>query len=382
MAGGLGALVVAMIAVLLPPAAQATTKTGCSGDPGVVHRFAIPIPAKPRTGIALWTASHASGIYALPSGRPKGLVVFAHGHGNTPEGAWPWHLERVARDDGVIAVAMDYYGDANDPHIKTFNFPLKPDWGWRVAEGADYSIAAARAFDKACPRLKTIVMYGVSMGGNTAGLAVAARAHRASNPRRPLFDYLVDVEGVVNMTETYLEGRAVAVAVNSASARLAPAEIEEEVGGTPLTQPARFAQRTVNSRLGDIAGSGVKGIIVVHAVDDGLVGYNESREFVAGLAVERVPVDLFTVGTRNRPDNDTTLDGYATGMVPGFKAPLVGHAWEGSPGPKGGVMNVVIKTGFDRLAALLAGQRPGCYREFLVNGRPDGSSVITPDPNR
>jgi hypothetical protein len=43
-------------------------------------------------------------------------------------------------------------------------------------------------------------------------------------------------------------------------------------------------------------------------------------------------------------------------------------------------MNVVIKTGFDRLAALLAGQRPGCYREFLVNGRPDGSSVITPDP--
>lgn len=352
------------------------------GDPSVATSFSIPVPASPRTGIALWTADQATGWYALPARRPRGLVVFAHGHGNTPAGAWLSHLTQVAQQDAVIAVAMDYYADQQDPAMTP---PLDPTFGWRVAEGADYSIAAARAFDAACPRLKTIVMYGISMGGNTAGLAVAARAHRVRHPHRPLFDYLFDVEGVVNLTEQYFEAN---IADKAIAPQKAVREIEEETGGPlgPATASA-YLSRTVVARIADIAASGIRGVVLAHSVDDGLVPYNQTREFAAELAAEHVPVDLFSVGTRNGPeqkppDDDTTLDSYVTSHIPGFQSPLNGHGWEGSPGSDPNIpMNVVIKTGFDRLAALFnLDQRPGCYREFVVNGQSDGSIQTTPRP--
>ena len=83
------------------------------------------------------------------------LVVFFHGYGHTAEN-WTADLERVAAQDHVIALAMDYRGNVHGT----------PNHGWRVAEGAADSIAAARGFDKAGPRLTTIGAYGVSMGCN------------------------------------------------------------------------------------------------------------------------------------------------------------------------------------------------------------------------
>jgi hypothetical protein len=312
----------------------------------------------------------ATGIYALPARRPKGLVVFAHGHNNTPEQAWEGHLRDAARNDGVIAVAMDYY----DPHPPS---PLPAGvgpqtYGWRVSEGADFSVAAARAFEAAC-RPRTTVMYGVSMGGNTAGLAVAERAKRP-NGKGPVFDYLFDIEGVMNVTETYLEA--------TATQNYAQGEIEEEMGGSLAQAPAAYRQRTVVSRMSDLEASGVHGVIIVQAVDDGLVPYDQTREFAGGLAAGGLPVDLYTVGTRGKVNTtnpnplnltgnpgcatadecQTTADGYVTGNVPGFVSPFAGHGWEGSN------TQVVITTGLSRLAALLNhGQRPHGYHEYFVD---------------
>jgi hypothetical protein len=341
----------------------------CTGDPSQIHSFSLAVPAgQPTTGLHDGPGTLAAGIYALPAHKPKGLVLFAHGHNNTPEGAWEGHLRDTARRDGVIAVAMDYY-DATPPSPLPAGVGPQT-YGWRVAEGADFSIAAAREFDAAChPR--AIVMYGVSMGGNTAGLAVAERARRADG-RRPLFDYLFDIEGVMNVTETYLEA--------AGTQNYAQAEIEEEMGGSLQQAPAAYQQRTVLTRVPDIAAGGTKGVVIVQAVDDGLVPYDQTREFAAALAANHVPVDVFTVATRGKidatnpnplnPTNNpgcpnpdecqTTLDGYATGQIPGYVSAFAGHGWEGSN------TQVVITTGFDRLAALINdGHPPNGHHEYL-----------------
>jgi hypothetical protein len=343
----------------------------CTGDPSQIHSLSITLPTdQATTGLHDHPGTVVTGIYALPSGPPKGLVVFAHGHNNTPEGAWETHMRDTAQRDGVIAAAVDYY-DPNPPSPLPAGVGPQT-YGWRVAEGADFSVAAARAFDRVChPR--TIVMYGVSMGGNTAGLAVAERAKRA-NGRRPLFDYLFDIEGVVNLTETYLEA--------ASTQSYAQSEIEEETGGSPAKAPAAYQQRTVVSRVPDIAAGGIRGVVIVQAVDDGLVPYNQTREFATALVLRGVPVDVFTVGSRgkintskpnplNLTDNpgcssrdecQTTMDSYVTDHIPGFVSPFAGHGWEGSN------TQDVITTGFARLSALLnAGRRPRGYHEYVVD---------------
>lgn len=350
--------------------AAAENGLGCTGDPSQIQPLTLTIPkSQPTTGLHDGPGTTATGIYALPTGKPKGLVVFAHGHNNTPEGAWEAHLRDTAQCDGVIAVAMDYY-DPSPP--SPLPAGVGPDsYGWRVSEGADFSITAARAFEHACHPAK-IVMYGVSMGGNTAGLAVAERARRTDG--KPLFDYLFDVEGAMNVTETYLE----AVATQN----YAQQEIEEEMGGSLQQAPDAYRQRTVVARVPDIAAAGVRGVVIVHALVDGLVPYDQTREFAAALAAEHIPVSIYTVLTRGKlqtanpnPLNltgnpgcasadecQTTLDGYVTGSIPGFVSPFAGHGWEGSS------TQVVITTGFDRLAALFnAGVAPSGYDEHLVD---------------
>lgn len=374
------ALGVATVSDARPISRAARARLACTGDPSQIKSFALTIPAgQQTTGLYDHPGTVASGIYALPARKPKGLVVFAHGHNNTPEGAWEAHLQDTARRDGVIAVAMDYYDP--DPPSPLPAGVGPQTYGWRVAEGADFSVAAAREFDAAChPR--TTVMYGVSMGGNTAGLAAAERAHRAGG-KRPLFDYLFDIEGVMNVTETYLEA--------TATQSYAQAEIEEEMGGSLAQAPAAYQQRTVLTRVPDIAAGGTRGVVIVQAVDDGLVPYDQTREFAPALAAAGVPVDVFTVITRGKIDTtnpnplnltnnsgcsshdecQTTLDGTVTGHIPGFVSPFAGHGWEGSN------TQVVVTTGFDRLAALFDhGRRPAGYHEYLVD--PNVGTVPAP----
>lgn len=330
----------------------------CSGDPTAVQRLPLTVD-----GVATY------GYYVLPAQRPRGLVVVAHGYQRAADSEIG-HLLWLAQRDGVIAVAMDNHGQTDIAPQP--GQTLMSSRGWRVQEGADDSVAAAKAFDRSCPQLPTIDILGVSMGGNTSGLAVAERARRRGG--RPLFDYWVDVEGAVNVTETYLEARGDAQTGN-AYATDAAADIEQEMGGQPQQVPDAYRAHTVVARADDIKASGLRGVVYVHAIDDGLVPHNQTRELEARLHALGVAGDVFSVATRGSGESGTTLSGDVLGAAdPSYTSPFAGHGSESS------FTQLVVNTGYARLDALLRlGQTPGCLREFVVDG---DTGTTTPDPTQ
>jgi hypothetical protein len=321
--------------------AKNRSPVACTGNPDRVHRLDITV-----------AGTDTFGLYAVPRHRAKGIVVFAHGYGHTAY-SWAEHVKRVARRDGVIAVAMNYHGQRNVPPAKGETLPSSR--GWRVSEGAQDSIAAAKLFDRRCRTGGLNTVYGVSMGGNTSGL-VAAAAPKDSHGR-PLFDYWFAVEPAVNVSETWAEATLVAQSGNT-YARNATEDIEQETGGTPADVPDAYRERTVVARIPDIADAGLRGVVVVHGVDDGLVPYNQSRELVAGLRAAGVPVDDTTIGTRGSGEAGTTLSGNVLGQL-GQTSPFAGHGSEVS------MTQLVITTGFAALDALYRStERPTCRNSF------------------
>jgi pimeloyl-ACP methyl ester carboxylesterase len=285
--------------------------------------------------------------FALPNGKPRGLVVFAHGFHNSAI-TWRDNLKEAARRDDVVAVAMNYR------HQETNLDQTSPDYGrstgYRVIEGGEDSIAAARRMIRRCERLRkrTVVLYGVSMGGNASGLA-AARTPKRPGGKRPLFDYWFDIEGITDVVQEYLGARALSGFV-PAAAELA-AGIERDFGGTYEERTGLYERQSIVNRAPDIKASGIKGAVLVHATDDGTVPYSQSEEMFQRLSDVGVRSQFFTVNPSGAP---------------------VDHGGETDR------THPVIQTGFDRLAALYNdGIRPRCFQEFGVDG---ASGVITPDP--
>ncbi len=315
----------------------------CQGDPADWQTLNITVNGTPTFG-----------VFAMPKTPAKGIVVFAHGYGHG-SASWIKHVSDTAARDGVVAVAMNYRGQAAD------------NLGWHVREGAEDSIAAAQFFNSICNKAKTIVMYGVSMGGNTSGLAVAAQAKRLKLPNQrvadPLFDYWFDIEGAVNVTETYLEARGLALSGNAFAAQ-AVKDIQAEMGGPIETAHDRYLHETVVNRVDDIVASNANlGVVTVHGVDDGLVGANQTPEIVALLRAHGIKVDSFTALTRgSKSESGTTLDGYVTGNIPGFESPFAGHANEESD------THIVGAAGFERLALLFSRNVTPACRVGVLDG--------------
>ena len=338
---------VAMMLLGLPSAAHANP--GCmDGDDGSIP-FSLMVDGQ-----------EATGRYALPASYPTGLVAFSHGYGHTSK-SWDVHLRNAARDLNVIAVAMDYRGT----QIINPEAEIPSSRGWRVAEGAADAIAASQLFDQSCPGMGTFVNMGVSMGGNTSGLIAAAGAKRTTGA--PLFDYWIDVEGATNVIETYHEASALAP-VNTFAAN-AKADIEQEMGGTFAEKPDVYQERAVVTRADDIAASGVKGVVLVHGVDDGLVPYNQSREMAEALWNAGVGYDFYTVHRRDaQTEQDTTITGTIVGnFQPDYVSPFAGHASEKS------TTHIIMRKSFEALASMYGtepGRKPSneCRREFDVDG--------------
>ena len=258
--------------------------------------------------------------------------------------------ERTARTLGVIAVPPDYRGPHDDLSAK----PLPSSRGWRVSEGAVDTVEAAKLFDRSCLKGKGHnVLYSVSMGGNTAGLALALQPKRVNG--RPMFDEWVDVEGDANMSETYA-GAAALAGVNAFAAN-AKADIEEETGGTPDEVPQAYADRSVVTRVDDVAASGIKGVVMVHGVMDGLVTHDISRQLQLLLLQNGVPVDMTAFLTHSSgSEPGTTIDGYApTGQT----SPFAGHASEASE------THDVGMAGFAKLAELYNGVAVRCQERTV-----------------
>ena len=305
---------------------------------------------------------NANGHYALPARPAETLLVFAHGYGHTSV-SWKHHLSAAAKK-GYAAVAMDYRGleispDANDDG-------LPESRGWPAMAGAEDSVAAAQHFDTACRGFDTIAILGVSMGANMAGLAVALAGDQGLKKANddPLFDYWFDIEGAVNVIETYMEARALAPA-NEYAAR-AYEDIKNEMGGEDIeSDPAPYQERAVVTRVDDIAAAALDGIVVVHGLNDGLVPYNQSRELVPQLVAAGIPTEMFTVTTRDGDsEKETTLTGYATDPLTGgaHVSPLAGHASEMS------TTHIVMNVAFQQLFETLEGEAVQPYFEYLVYG--------------
>lgn len=292
------------------------------------------------TGIGLTsTLGLASGRYALPeAAAPTQLVVMFHGNHND-SCSWRQHLQNVAAL-GAVTVAMDYTGQRQTP---------VEHYGWFVRGGAADSIAAAQYFMARYPSIKEVFALAVSMGGNTSGLAIASPdAVRADDT--PLFDYWVVAEGAHNLIEEYQIIRAVAPAVPAAV--IAQQEIEEENGGAFEEVPDRYAEITNVARVTDMAG--LKGAVLVHGIDDGLVPTNQSREMFLALTANGVTSHLYTIGTNGGAESGTTATAIPLGPVLGalgqpYESPLAGHGWEGSQ------THLVMRTLLDQLYALMAG---------------------------
>ena len=283
-------------------------------------RADVPCPHL-QAGVHPYTIDGDTGFVGEPDhGQPTTLVVFFHGYGHD---ACDWaqnHLGDVARDDHVLTVAMDY------PR-------------WRVQEGADASVAAVHDLRAQHPSITTVIAYGVSMGGNASGLALA--------DTKGVFQWWWDVEGATNVIETYNEARAVALSGN-AFAKAAQADIEDEMGGPIEQHPDRYQHGDVLARTSDVVASGVQGVVMCHGVGDGLVPYDQSREMAAALRANDKLVDFTSFVTRTSgSEPGTVLDGYLP--VP-HDSPFAGHADEDSH------TQDVGNCGFERL------------HDFLVKG--------------
>ena len=318
----------------------------CSGEPSAVKTLNLTVAGVPTYG-----------YYSVPSGTPKGVVVVGHGYPQTAQSMVPL-LPGIAGRDGVIAVAMDYHGtiDLEGPTGTTSR-------GWRVAEGAEDSIAAVRAFEAACqagnPRFVNSA-FGVSMGGNMTGLAVSQHATRTDGSG--LFDYWFDVSGVTDVPEIYTDATVISLApLGSIQAigKNAKADIEAEMGGNPVLALLTYLNRSPALKASTMKASGLKGVVVAHGVLDGEVTSDQSDQMVAALALAGVPTDYYTsVFKAPETPPGLTLDGDILGLIPGYESPFAGH-----------VNAIVLETALGRLDALYqAGTAPSGLHLTLVDG--------------
>ena len=332
------ALVVAALAVgavpalAKPPGAPGNPKT----PPGLAKKSCVDSDDATRSLALSVGGGTATGRYAVPSQLPETLVVFAHGYGHN-SASWVDHMRKAASEHGVLAVAMDYrgtYEQTNEDDSTTIR-------GWFVKEGAADMVAATQHFRTACPSISQTVLFGVSMGGNASGLALASAADQRGPDGKPLFDYWFDVEGAVNVVETYA-GASVLAPANTFAAN-AKADIEDEMNATFEEDPEGYADLAVVSHMDEIEASGVKGVAVIHAIEDGLVPYNQAREIVPELVTRSIPTEVYTIGTKGEGESGTTISGYS----PVKDSPFAGHASETSE------THLVMATALDRLWSLI-----------------------------
>src|SRR5258705_9011009 len=100
--------------------------------------------------------------------------------------------------------------------------------------------------------------------------------------------------------------------------------------------------------------STLKGAVVVHGVDDGLVTTDQSPQRAAALNGVGVPAHLYTAilcGEAECGSNATAIvaDPIFAQLGQPYPAAFAGHGWEGSD------TQIVIKTGFIKLWELMAG---------------------------
>jgi hypothetical protein len=323
------------------------TSGAAAGDGGVVvesivtDSAAVQAASPPTTGIADQAA--VTGLLAYVAGtQPTRLVVFCHGLGHDIEIGWAEHIRRTVRPDTAV-VATNYRDNDKLP----------------ILRGAQDTIAATLYAKQRFPSVETVYLLGISLGGAVSGTAITESVH-VTPDGRGLYDYWVDVEGLSNLIEAWTEAAGAAPEFAGF--------MEEETGGTPLTQPEAYMRRSTALRTQEMAAAGLRAVAVVHDVNDGLVVTNQGRETATAFVAVGIPVQLITVLRHAEGQDPGTTGTGVLGGVLGLEDPnqlvhLAGH------GDESDYDHPVIRTGFEQLELMLDGtyDETTPYNEQIVD---------------
>ncbi|HEV2892029.1 MAG TPA: alpha/beta fold hydrolase [Frankiaceae bacterium] len=231
-----------------------TTALAVAALPGGVAHAAVPVTAYTVTV----DGQTATGRAVLPAGSPTVLVVFCHGFGGAADN-FDGYLADVA-NRGWAGVSMDYRG---------------PQGAWKVGTGWRDTIAATLDLKARYPSIRTTIVWGISMGGEVSGLAVA-------HAPRGTYQYWVEDAGVENLVEEW-----------ATVPGFQPA-IQAETGGTPAEVPQAYLDRSPIAQVQAIAAHGLKRVFANHAAGDTVVTPTQAQELTGALAATGVPVSTYT----------------------------------------------------------------------------------------
>lgn len=266
------------------------------------------------------------GYYA--DSEPTVLVVFAHGLNHNVVDHWTQYIIRTTRPD-IATVTTDYRDN--------LKFPL--------LRGAHDLIAATLYAKERFPTVETVYLLGVSMGGAVSGTAITESVH-VTEDGSGLYDYWVGLEPLTNVIEAYVEAAAALPEV--------AANMEEDAGGNPVTNPQAYVRRSPALRAQEMAAAGIRAAALIQPFNDGLVGYNQVQEMAAALVLAGIPVQVTNVLRHEEgQDSGTDLTGLIADTIgiddPNDQLRLAGHADEAD------AAHPVMRRGFEILEELLDG---------------------------
>ena len=334
---------------------------------------------------------------------PTRLVVLCHGlngdvfGSNEAYRSFHHHIARFASPD-VAVVALNYRNNflfpvglgshdviagtlAAKDRIRNGLPPESTQGRQQRNERARDAGADANNQQRVQGEIQTTYLWGISMGGAISGTALSEALYVVEDPNQPVFDHWIGVEPLVNYSESYLEAMGFLPAL--------AAEMEKDSGGRPDAVPQEYRRRTVVMNADRIAGAGLRTVTLVHAVNDGLVPYNQVREMAAAAVQAGMPTQMFTVvrkdaahGDGDNPDRPGGNNPDYTGTNTFFGGgdgetddanvvDLAGHAADFDDS------HPVIRVSFEQLEKLLTDTYDVSiqYREHCVDDQDGGSEL-------
>jgi hypothetical protein len=274
-----------LIVLLAALGVCAPAQAACTAKSQAARSVALKVQGQKSTGYA-----------SLPATKPKALVVVAHGYSWTAA-AWKSKLKAIAGADRAVAVAPNIRGLKLLPQGHSRGIPLRNAKADLIAYGKKYAAS--------CPTIKTVVLVGYSLGGPYATNALMSHPKRAGG--KPLFDYFVGMEA---MEDVFAEFQLAKQLPNDAFVQGAVQDAKDELGGTIDEKPEAYHAINPIEHIAQIRASKIRGVFLVHGVDDGLVPYSQATDMAKALRDGGVKTDLLTARKRRPGDEpDTTLSG-------------------------------------------------------------------------
>jgi hypothetical protein len=325
----------ALLATLVSTATASAAPAPCTATKQTARAVTVKVAGDKTKGFA-----------AMPKKAPRGLVVVAPGYSYTAA-AWKSKLKLIASGSRTVAVAATYRGLREAPPIngipKSRGIPLR--------NGIADVIGYGKAYARKCTTVKTVVLVGYSTGGIYSGNALMRKPKRGSG--QPLFDYFVGMEA---MSDVFKEFELAKALPDDVFVQGAVADAAAELGGTIDENPAAYHAVNPIEHVDRIKASGLKGVFLVHGVDDGLVPYTQSTDMRTALRDAGVKAELISAQKRRPGDvPDTTLSGRF-----GTPSGNSGHA------PDWSVRHLVPETGLKVIRDIVRSGRKPINRDIDV----------------